>query len=423
MADIVLGRAAAPTTWRGSAHPSVAARGRYDNTDFFEEDELARLRDYIRPLRLLRRVRLTLSTAISLALIFAFDLGPRVAGWVDGQGWVVRLLVVMVVFDLLETLVKAPFSAWANLFYERRAGHSTMTGATFCKDLVLELVLGVVIGMALLTPVYAAIHSFDQWWLIGGIAMVAFQLALTFIAPVVIMPRFNKFTPLPEGPIRDRIEEIARLSGVTISGVFLMDASKRTTRANAGVTGFGKTKRVIVNDTICDFPLEELSQVIAHELGHYRLNHIPKSFPIDALRLPLALLVVQVVAGSSTVLGWAGLERLGDPASYPLLGLAFGVPITLWSLVSGWLSRKHEREADLEALELLGDPSSFLAVWPRMVLNDKANMEPTPWEKATSTHPEIAERMQFGLDWARMNGVEATIPARRHVPLDAPSPR
>ncbi|MEY2467524.1 MAG: hypothetical protein QOF21_222, partial [Actinomycetota bacterium] len=84
-----------------------------------------------------------------------------------------------------------------------------------------------------------------------------------------------------------------------------------------------------------------------------------------------------------------------------------------------WLSRKHEREADLEALDVLGDPTSFLSVWPRMVLHDKANLEPTPWELLTAAHPEVAERMQFSVDWARMNDVPVTLPEKRSVPEPA----
>ncbi len=402
---------------RGSQHPPVGKRTTSRNDDFFDEDQLRALREYIAPLRRSRRIRVVLSTIIEVAAVFALDLGPRAAGWVGGQGWAVRLMVVAATIEIIGLVVGAPFSYWANLVYEKRAGHSTMTLATWLKDQVLEFVLGIVLTAVLLVPVYAAIHAFGSWWwAVGAAILIVLQIALAFVAPIWIMPRFNKFTPLDQGPIRSRIEELAAMSDVQIEGVYLMDASKRTNRANAGVTGFGKTKRVIVNDTICDFPIEELSQVIAHELGHYRLNHIVKSFPLSALQMPLGLLFVQLVAGNETVLGWAGVADLGDPASFALFSLVFGIPMAFSSLLGKRQSRTHEREADLEALELLGDPTSFVAVWPRMVLNDKANLEPTPWEKVKSTHPEIAERMQFGLDWAEMNQVAVVRPERRSVP-------
>ena len=407
---------------RNGPHPSCTKRTPARNDDFFHEAELRRLRDYSAPLRRNRRIRLAISTIVDLVLVFGIDAGPRVTGWVGGQPWVVKLILAAAGFDLVDTIVKVPFGAWATLVYEKKAGHSTTTVATFVKDLVLEFVLGMVFTLCMIVPLYAAIHAFgDLWWVAGGAVFFTFNLVLAFVAPVWIMPRFNKFTPMPEGPIRSRIEELAAMQGVDIEGVYLMDASKRTNRPNAGVTGFGKTKRVVVNDTICEFPMEELSQVIAHELGHYRLNHIPKKFPLLALQMPIALFLVQLLAGNDTVLGWAGVSDLGDPASYPLLGLALAIPFTFSSLFSMRQSRTHEREADLEALELLSDPTSFLAVWPRMVLDNDVNIEPTPWEKLKSTHPEIAERMQFGLDWAAMNDVPVSKPAPRALPAEAAS--
>lgn len=403
---------------RDRPHPPVGKRTPSRNDDFFDEDQLRELRAYVAPLRRNRRIRVALTTLVDLWLVFGVDIGPRVAAWVGGQGWAVRLLVVAFVTGIPSAVISLPFSAWVELVYEKRSGMSTTTVATWVKDQFLELALGLFVIAAIFVPVYAAIHAFgDLWWLVGGAAIVVMLIALNFVFPVLIMPRFNKFTPLEPGEIRSRIEELAARQGVRIQGVFLMDASKRTSRPNAFVAGFGRTKRVVINDTICAFPLDELSQVIAHELGHYRRNHVPKSFPLTALQMPLALLAAHLVIGNETVLRWAGLRELGDPASFPLFGMFFlTVAFSVGGLPGRWLSRRHEREADLEALELLGDPTSFVAVWPRMVLVGKPNLEPTPWQKLGATHPEIAERMQFGLDWAAMNDVPVTRPDRHAVP-------
>ncbi len=165
-----------------------------------------------------------------------------------------------------------------------------------------------------------------------------------------------------------------------------------------------------------DFPLEQIAQVVAHEIGHYRLNHIPKVFPLAGLQMFLSLAFVQYVGGNDTVLGWAGVDDLGDPAAVPVFLLAFGIPSIALGLVSAWVSRRNEREADLEALELLGDPSSFVAMWPRFVELNKADLEPSIWERWNASHPGTAERMQFGLDWAEMNDVPAEHPGRASVP-------
>ena len=139
---------------------------------------------------------------------------------------------------------------------------------------------------------------------------------------------------------------------------------------------------------------------MAHEIGHYRLNHIPKTFPLSGLQMLAALAFVQYVGGSDTVLGWAGVSSLGDPAAVPVFSIALGVPMAVLGLLSAWVSRRNEREADLEALELLGDPTSFVHMWPAFVELNKADLEPGWWDKLNASHPEVAERMQFGLDWA-----------------------
>ena len=406
------------STRRSGPHPSVTKRTPSRNDDFFDEAQLRQLREYVAPLRRNRRILLVLTTLVDLWLVFGLDIGPRIDSWFSGQGWVLRLMAIALIGSLPTLLVGLPFSYWTDLVYEKRSGMSTMTIPRWIKDQFLELMLGSLVIAGMVVPLYAAIHAFGSaWWIVGGAFIVAFMAVMAFVLPVLILPRFNKFTPLEPGPVRRRIEELAELQGVTIQGVYLMDASKRTTRPNAYVAGFGKTKRVVINDTIADFPLEELSQVIAHELGHYRRNHVVKGFPMTALQMPLALLATELVIGNDLVLGWAGVQDLGDPASFPLFGtFFFSIAFSVFGLPGRWQSRKYEREADLEALELIGDPTSFVAVWPRMVLAAKPDLEPTPWRKLQSTHPEIAERMQFGLDWAGLNGIAATRPAPQAVP-------
>ena len=130
----------------------------------------------------------------------------------------------------------------------------------------------------------------------------------------------------------------------------------------------------------------------------------------------VALAFVQYAVGSDTVLGWAGVDELGDPGAAPLFLLGIGIPMALLGIVSSWVSRRNEREADLEALELLGDPSSFVAMWPGFVALNKADLEPGWWDRLNASHPGVAERMQFGLDWAAMNDVPADPPPRSGVP-------
>jgi STE24 endopeptidase len=404
------------TIRRQSDHPPLGTRTPARNEDFFDAAQLAELRAYSRPRKKVELTAKVVVGVIDLLLIFVVDLGPEVAGWVGAGPWPIRLVVVAGVFALISQILLLPVEWWATMVHDRRHGLSNQSAGLWAGDQVKGLVLNVVLSGLLLVPIFWAIRSFDTWWLVGGLVFFAIALFLNFVYPVLIMPRFNKFTPMEPGPLRSRIEEIADLADTSIEGVYTMDGSKRSRRGNAFVAGFGPTKRVVVYDTMLGFPLEQIAQVVAHEIGHYRLNHIPKTFPLAGLQMLVALAFVQYVVGSDTVLGWAGVQELGEPGAAPLFLLGLGVPMAALGLLSAWVSRRNEREADLEALELLGDPTSFVAMWPRFVALNKADLEPGWWDRLNASHPGVAERMQFGLDWAERNGVPAERPERAAVP-------
>lgn len=407
------------TIRRRSAHPPLGTRTPARTEDFFDEAQLADLRAYARPRKRVSLVARVVALAVDLVAVFVLDLGPEVAGWVGGAPWPVRLIVVAAFFSLLSQLVALPSDYWATMVHDRRHGLSNQSRGLWALDQVKEALLGILLAAVVLVPIYAVVRTLDSWWLVGGLVFFAIQLVIAFVYPVWVMPRFNKFVPMEAGPLRTRIEEIADLAGTSIEGVYTMDGSKRSRRANAFVAGFGPTKRVVVYDTMLHMPIDQIAQVVAHEIGHYRLQHIPKTFPIVGIQMLLSLAFVQYVGGHETVLGWAGVDDLGDPAALPVFVAALMVPTTVLGIVSAWVSRRNEREADLEALELLGDPTAFVALWPAFVALNKADLEPSWWERLRHSHPTPAERMQFGLDWAAMNDVPARRPEKAAVPTDA----
>jgi STE24 endopeptidase len=393
-----------PPAKRNSIHPSLYRRTPYRADDWFSAEQLDEARRYARPLNRLRMVRTAVSTAALLAFTFLFDGGPWAAGLVDG--WVLQLLVVMFVVQAIELVTTVGFSAYVQLVYDKRWEVSTQTPGRFALDQVKELLLGTLLSAAIFVPVYAVIRTTDLWWLYGFLVVMAVILAVTFVYPVVVMPRFNKFVPLPEGDLRSRIEAVARRAETPIAGVFTMDASKRTTRANAFVAGFGATKRVVLFDTILDYPPEEIEQVVAHEIGHYRLQHTVKTVPFTGLVFLAAFAFVAAATSSSWLLEAAAVDELADPGSLPLFLVVFGAAFLVLQLAMAWYSRGKERAADVEALELLGDPSAFNALWRRLAPEAKVELEPSWWNRVRASHPDVPERMEFAKRWARDNGVK-----------------
>ena len=205
---------------------------------------------------------------------------------------------------------------------------------------------------------------------------------------------------------------------MTIKGSFTMDASRRSRRDNAFVAGFGPTKRVVIFDTMLEHPATTVEHVVAHEIGHYRLQHIFTSLPAALASTLIAFGLLQLLTTWDALLRVAGVDRLGDPGSLPLFLALFAVIQTGTGLLSAGLSRHHEREADLEALRLLRDPGAMVDVWKRMAPKNIADLEPTWWKRLTASHPDAAERMAFAARWGELNGVPVVPP-----PADLPPVR
>lgn len=403
---------ATTVTRRNTQHPSLWGRTPHRTEDWFDEDQLQEMRAYFRPLHRLRLLDSAIGN-VALTVLALLGFFNWAADLVDG--WALSIVVILVALEIVTTPLDLPLKAYVALSYDKRHGLSNQTPALFAKDYVKSSLINVVMGTVMFVTLYAVIRELDSWWFLGWAAFMAIQIVLVFVYPVLIMPRFNKFTPLEEGPLRTRIEEVARTAGTQIEGIYTMDASKRSRRGNAFVAGFGKTKRVVLFDTILELPEESIANIVAHEIGHYRLNHTVISLPVVGALLFAALLLVDVALSSDTLLGWVDADHKGDPASLPIFMVAFALAWTVLGVAQAWFSRYRERAADLEALELLGNPTAFMGVWPGLVTLNKAELEPSWWGRLNASHPGAPERMEFGRRWAELNGVPAERPSRTRL--------
>lgn len=394
-----------PSLWRST--PADAA-------DWFDPQEVARSRDYKRPLKRTGLITAAVDGVFLLVLIVTQAI-PSLLDALGITNWPLALLVGAAVLIAGSTLISLPRAAWVALSYDKKWELSTQTTKTFVLDQVKELVVGMVLLALVMVPVYAVIRATSLWWLFATALMMGFAIFFAFVFPVVIMPLFNKFTPLGDEDLKRRIDAVAAKAGVTIKGSFTMDASRRSRRDNAFVAGFGPTKRVVIFDTMLEHPAHTVEQVVAHEIGHYRLNHIFTLLPATLLSTLVTFGLLQLLLSWQALLDVAGVETLGDPGSFPLFLGLFGALQILTSLPSAFLSRHHEREADLEALRLLRDPGALVDVWERMAPKNIADLEPSRWARLKASHPQPAERMAFATEWGRLNDVEVVPP-----PADAP---
>ncbi len=299
-----------------------------------------------------------LALALELVLLFAWTLGggltalhSALAHWIDTRT-VWAGLALFAAFGAIGMVIDLPLSWAAQFKLEQAYGFNRSTQATFWGDAVKGLLLGAVIALPLLAALLWMMQTLGSaWWVWAGAMMVAFNLVMLWLYPTVIAPLFNKFTPLDDAALKDRIHALAQRCGFALNNIMVMDGSKRSGHGNAYFTGFGKNKRIVFFDTLLtQLNPAQTEAVLAHELGHYHHKHVQQRMVWIFASLFAMLAVV----------GWlmqqpVFFQSLGAPFS--LTGGNEAMALIVFSMVSGYalffltplsnrLSRKHEFEAD-----------------------------------------------------------------------------
>jgi STE24 endopeptidase len=236
------------------------------------------------------------------------------------------------------------------------------------------------------------------WWVPGTVIVVAFGVVTIYAGPVVLDPLFNKFQTLPAGQTRDDVLALAKRAGVDVGDVFTVDASRRTTAANAYVTGLGKTKRVVLYDTLLEnFKRDEVRLVVAHELSHVHYRDVPNGLLYLAIVAPFGLFAVARLTERL-----APEDREPGPAVLPALALSLVVLTTTITTISNQLSRSIEARADSYALTLTGEPEPFISFEKRIALRNLSDPDPPEWQTwLLATHPPTIERIGIGVAYER----------------------
>ena len=256
----------------------------------------------------------------------------------------------------------------------------------------------------------------DSWWAPVSASAMALSALLVALQPVLLDPVFNKFTPLEKGELRSEVLELAGRAGVDVGEVYRVDASRRTTAANAYVNGLGRTKRVVLFDTLLrDFPPAEVSSVVAHELSHVKHRDVPRFLAWMGIAAPAAAHLVQRLAERL-----AGDTRNG-PAMLPALALSAGMVSFFGGVAGTALSRRVEVRADVFSLDLAGDPDAFISLERRLAIKALADPKPPALlQKLFGTHPPTVDRIGLALAWAAtrrpLPGGTAAAAAPRRTP-------
>lgn len=304
------------------------------------------------------------------------------------------LLIFSVLFGIVSSIASLPFSFFSGFILEHRYGMSNQSFAQWCWEGLKGMLISLPIMLPLALLGYFFLLTFDVfWWLPVAVSLFIVSIGLSRIAPVLILPLFYKLTPLEDSPLKDRILALTDDTRMAVEGIYTFNLSKTTKKANAAFTGIGRSKRILLGDTLMEnFTSDEIETVFAHELGHYTHGHIRKGIIVGTLSIFIGLYLTSLAYAAS--LPWFGFTAITQLAALPLLTLWLGLYSLVTSPISNILSRKHEFEADRYAVERTGNRPAFVSTMNKLASMNLADRAPHPLvEFLFYNHPSIEKRI------------------------------
>ncbi|WP_276252533.1 M48 family metallopeptidase [Halomontanus rarus] len=346
----------------------------------------------------LSQVRTWAFVALVLAVLYTGALASAVE-WFEGLGYgpvltgtlfVVALVVAMQLFSL-------PFDAYETFVVEERFDFNQQSPGLFVRDLVVQTAISAAITGVLAAGVLWFVSSVPTYWPLAALVLfAAFSLGMLVIYPRFIAPLFNDFQPVEEGDLRESVERVFDRAGFSCDGIYVMDASRRSSHSNAYFVGFGRTKRVVLFDTLVDqMDLPEIEGVLAHELAHWKKGHIWTGFAAGMVRVGAMLAALWYLLESAWLYEMFALPETAYVGL--LVGMLWLQPLVkLSSPLENRLSLAHEREADAFATDVMGSGDPLIDALCRLTGENLSNPFPHPWYATFHyTHPPIPDRIRY----------------------------
>jgi STE24 endopeptidase len=353
-----------------------------------------------------------ISSLFSNIVIIAFIFGgllDRYNSWIASlnlsfavSGWLFFLLL-----SYADEIASTPFSLYKIFRIENRYGFNTMTLRIWISDLLKSLLIStIMLSLVIFAALWLIQWSPSFWWFWVWGFLFIFSMILMYITPYVIEPLFNKFTPLQDEALKDKIVALTKKAGIQASRMLKVDASKRSKHTNAYFTGIGRTKRVVLYDTLLEhMDRNEIISVLAHEIGHWKRKHLLKMLAAFEIFSFLASYVSYRIIQSDLLLHIFGIVAGTLFVKLLLLGFIAGIFLFPLSLLANFVSRRHERQADLSSYELTGDSESMVSALVKLSKENLSNFHPHPLYIAMYySHPPVIERIRYLKALARQQG-------------------
>ena len=390
---------------------STDPRAPVEFQDLYDPAAYARAQDYGKVTTRFHLVESTIHLILFLAFWFLGGFP-----WIDeiarsfGFGPIVTGILFVGILGFFNAVISLPFSIYATFVIEEKFGFNRTTVKTFILDRIKALILMLVLGV----PFLAAILWFfdtagDRAVLYAWLFTTLFFLVVQFVTPIWIMPLFNKFTPIPDGELRAAIAAYAASVGFAFKEVFTVDASKRSSKANAFFTGFGKNKRIGLFDNLVEQQtVSEIVAVLAHEVGHYQKKHVPLFLVVSIVHSLVVFYLLSIFLKSQGLYEAFHMQ----PSTYAgllLFGLLYEPISFLLSIVLHAVSRRNELQADRYAVDTLGEGENLISSLKKLSVKNMSNLSPHPLYVFLSyTHPPLMERIKKMRAYARSVATSAS---------------
>jgi STE24 endopeptidase len=356
--------------------------------------------------RLQRRASILATASGAALLLFLIASGASAAlrDWIARHTDFLPLSVTTYVVALFVCyeVVQLPFAYYQGVILERRYGLSTERRWHWWTNQAKAAGLAMVLGAGAALVVVALIRwSPDRWWILAAAAFVGIMVVLAQLAPVLLMPLFYDFKPLDRPDLVGRLMALAERAGARVLGVFEWRLSDRTRKANAALAGMGRTRRILLSDTLlAEHSDEEIEVILAHELAHHVHRDIWSGIALEAVLIGVGFFAADRALTAAA--GWFGLAGKGDVAALPVLLLAAGAVSILFLPIANGVSRAHERRADRYALQLTGNAAAFITAMKRLAAQNLAEERPSRVvEVLLHSHPSTQARIEAAQEWAR----------------------
>ncbi|MBI4698920.1 MAG: M48 family metallopeptidase [Nitrospirae bacterium] len=307
-------------------------------------------------------------------------------------------LAFFLILVYAENVLSAPFSIYSTFKIENKYGFNTMTPKLWIADFFKSILLSTILsGILIAVGLWLVSESPGHWWLWVWMFFLIFSLFIMYISPYVIEPLFNKFSPVEDQVLEDKIKELSMKAGIKVSRIFRMDASKRSSHTNAYFTGIGKVKRIILYDTLLEkMNSDEIIAVLAHEMGHWKKKHVLKLIVMSEALAFAGLFIAHKILQTNYLSELFSIEQSSFFAKAVVLGFIGSIALFPLTPLFAYISRRHERQADRFACELTRSPEGLATSLIKLSKDNLSNLHPHPFYAAFYySHPPVLQRVRW----------------------------